>query len=177
MHTPVVSISLSLHILQIYNAQTLRLVLVGPQYRRSINAIACKGDLTFSAVGSVLFECRRVHTNGRYEGHEGDIISILVLGDMILTLGRDQRLLVWRIGRYDEPNREIILPQGFVPTCLLHPETYLNKVVVGSDDGRMQLWNFSTGKMIHEFASFGSSVRCLASSPALDVVGIGLADG
>ena len=37
------------------------------------------------------------------------------------------------------------------PTCLAHPDTYLNKVLVGGTSGRMQLWNFETGQKLHTF--------------------------
>jgi U3 small nucleolar RNA-associated protein 21 len=40
---------------------------------------------------------------------------------------------------------------GFVPVCLAHPDTYLNKVVVGGEDGRLQLWNFVTATRLHTF--------------------------
>jgi U3 small nucleolar RNA-associated protein 21 len=43
---------------------------------------------------------------------------------------------------------------GFVPTCFAHPDTYLNKVVVGAADGRLQLWNYSTGTRLHTFAGW-----------------------
>lgn len=160
-----------------YNANTLRLAWLGPQLRNSITCIASKGDFTFSAVRNTVVECRRVHVTGEYIGHDAAIIQIMVLGDVLLTLGKDQRLLAWRIGKYDTPLREMQLSQGFVPTFMVHPETYLNKLVIGSEDGRMQLWNFSTGKLIHEFGSFGSGIRCMTASPALDVIGIGLSDG
>ena len=59
-----------------------------------------------------------------------------------------------------------------------HPDTYLNKVVVGSQEGKLQLWNFATGKMLYEFTSLGdAAVQCIAPSPALDVVGLGMSDG
>jgi U3 small nucleolar RNA-associated protein 21 len=45
----------------------------------------------------------------------------------------------------------ISLEPPFVPACLCHPDTYLNKVVVGGADGSMQLWNFVTGQMVHTF--------------------------
>lgn len=28
---------------------------------------------------------------------------------------------------------------GFTPTCMAHPDTYLNKVVVGSEEGQLQV--------------------------------------
>lgn len=70
------------------------------------------------------------------------------------------------------------MPEGFEPTCMAHPDTYLNKVVVGGADGRLLLYNFTTGRLLYTFEGLGGSpVRCIASSPALDVVGVGLADG
>lgn len=41
----------------------------------------------------------------------------------------------------------------------------------------MQLWNINTKKMLYEFKGWGSSVCSCVSSPALDVVAIGCADG
>lgn len=38
------------------------------------------------------------------------------------------------------------LEGGFVPTALAHPPTYLNKVLVGSEGGSLQLWNVRTGR-------------------------------
>jgi U3 small nucleolar RNA-associated protein 21 len=69
------------------------------------------------------------------------------------------------------------LGEGFTPTCMAHPDTYLNKVVVGGADGRMQLWNFSKGRLLFQYKVADCDVKCIVSSPALDVVGIGLADG
>ena len=69
------------------------------------------------------------------------------------------------------------LGNDFTPTCMAHPDTYLNKVVVGSQQGSMQLWNFATGTRLYEFKMAECAIKCLAPSPALDVVGIGLADG
>ena len=38
-------------------------------------------------------------------------VNTLVLGDRLLSLGRDGRLLVWRIGQYDAPEVAIQLPR------------------------------------------------------------------
>jgi U3 small nucleolar RNA-associated protein 21 len=71
----------------------------------------------------------------------------------------------------------VALPPGFVPTCACHPDAYVNKLLVGSSDGRLALLNFVTQRVVHVFAGFGAPVRCLAASPALDVVAAGLGDG
>ncbi len=73
---------------------------------------------------------------------------------------------------------EVRTPEGFQPTCLAHPDTYLNKVVLGGGDGRLLLYNFVSGALLYTFQDVNSSaVQCIAGSPALDVVGIGFADG
>ena len=41
----------------------------------------------------------------------------------------------------------------------------------------LQLWNFATATRLYEFGGWGCAVRCIAPSPALDVVGVGLEDG
>ncbi len=40
---------------------------------------------------------------------------------------------------------QVPLPAGFTPTCMAHPDTYLNKLVVGSAGGQLLLLNFMTG--------------------------------
>ena len=64
------------------------------------------------------------------------------------------------------------------PTALLHPDTYLNKVAIGLDSGSVLIFNFSTGRLIHECRVMpGCAVTALAQSPVADVVAVGGADG
>ena len=97
-----------------------------------------------------------------------------------------------------EFHNELELPHDFRITCLLHPSTYLNKVLLGSQDGRMQLWNIRTmyampfalifrmtiltlfrlvRRLLYEFKRLESSVTSLAQAPSVDVVAVGLLDG
>ena len=91
----------------------LSLTLLCPplQLKHTIGALACKGDLTFAAVRGTIVECKRVHRCGEYRGHTADILQLLVLGDRLLSLGRDGKLLVWRIGEYAAPEVAIQLPR------------------------------------------------------------------
>ncbi|WIA17803.1 hypothetical protein OEZ85_009315 [Tetradesmus obliquus] len=162
---------------QIYNTSKLTLVMVGPQLPRAVVALATKGDLTFAATGAAIHEAKRMHATGVYAGHRAAVLQMLVLGDNLLSLGKDRQLLVWKIGQYDAPEAVIDLGADFEPSCMAHPDTYINKVVIGGTDGSLQLWNFKTQQLVHSFKSWGSPVRCLAASPALDVMAVGLADG
>ena len=40
---------------------------------------------------------------GAYCGHEGRVLQMLCLGDHLLSLGNDQKVMVWKIGEYEEP--------------------------------------------------------------------------
>jgi U3 small nucleolar RNA-associated protein 21 len=59
-------------------------------------------------------------------------------------------------------------------TSMLHPSTYINKLLVGTREGHLELWNLHSKKLIFEFKQFlGTPITCLAEAPAIDVVGIG----
>ena len=46
---------------------------------------------------------------------------------------------VWQQGEYSGPTKEMDIDADFVPTAITHPDTYLNKVLLGSEDGRLLL--------------------------------------
>lgn len=49
----------------------------------------------------------------------------------------------------------------FSITALLHPSTYLNKILLGSHEGSLQLWNLKNNKLIYTFKGWGSPVVVL----------------
>ncbi|GAA6006013.1 rRNA-processing protein UTP21 [Rhodotorula paludigena] len=82
------------------------------------------------------------------------------------------------------PYAVLEMPVGFTATKVVHPASYLNKVVVGSKEGELAVWNVRTGSCIHTFpstaisgASPPSAVTAISQSPAIDVLGVGLASG
>lgn len=65
--------------------------------------------------------------------------------------------------------------EGFTPTTLAHPDTYINKVVVGSEEGVLQLWNVGSGQLIYEFKSWWEHwangwIRCPQQSNSLTFI-------
>jgi U3 small nucleolar RNA-associated protein 21 len=67
-------------------------------------------------------------------------------------------------------------------STILHPTACLNKILVGFDDGHLELWNIRTGKHIYGFKclevlSIKSSITKMVQSPACDIIGIGFASG
>ncbi len=89
--------------------------------------------------------------------------SLLVFGDTIVALSSDGRhVFVWSVGTA-ELIRRIDLPDTFVASSVLHPATYLNKILIGSVDGQLALWNIRTGSLVHAYDT--EQLRLAAAGP------------
>jgi U3 small nucleolar RNA-associated protein 21 len=88
----------------------------------------------------------------------GVVSSILIFGNQLLALTEDgRRLVVWNtetMGEWheylhlaafaedvEEIQTTISFSADFTATSMLHPATYLNKILVASTQGAVQLWN------------------------------------
>jgi U3 small nucleolar RNA-associated protein 21 len=57
---------------------------------------------------------------------------------------------------------ELTFPKDqFSVSCVVHPATYLNKVILGSSQGSFQLWNLRTGRLVHPFDGWGSPINVI----------------
>lgn len=96
---------------------------------------------------------------------------------------------------------EIQFGPDSTPTSILHPDTYINKVLVATREGLMQLWNIRTKwrrlsfwmqcfikplhththatfrKLLYTFPAFASPITTMCQSPVVDVVAVGLLNG
>lgn len=52
-------------------------------------------------------------------------------------------------------------PTAFAVTAIAHPHTYLNKIILGSQQGTLQLWNIKSNKLIYTFPGWGSPVTAI----------------
>ncbi|CAA0393660.1 unnamed protein product [Arabidopsis thaliana] len=165
---------------QIYNCAKLNLVIISPQLPKKIRALASYRDYTFVAFGNEIAVFRRAHQVATWSKHVAKVDLLLVFGEHVLSLDVEGNMFIWAFKGIEEhlaPIGNLQLTGKFTPTSIVHPDTYLNKVLVGSQEGPLQLWNINTKKMLYQFKGWGSSVTSCVSSPALDVVAIGCADG
>lgn len=164
---------------QVFNCAKLTLVFVGPQLPKRIQALAKLRDFTYVATGFDVVVFRRAHQVARWSAHTRKVTLLLEFGQQILSVDAGGRLCVWEPSEASDvlPVREWQFRDSFTPTCIVHPDTYLNKILVGSEQGPLQLWNSKTCSLVHEFKGWNSPVRCCTSSPALDIVAVGLANG
>ncbi|OZJ06003.1 hypothetical protein BZG36_01098 [Bifiguratus adelaidae] len=162
---------------QIYNLAKMSLLFVGPQFKERITAITSHRDLTFIAHGSSV----SVHKRGKElyaidSDEEYHVMDMIVLGEQLVGLCSDHVLRCWSYGT-QELYSSIELGNNFTPTCVLHPDTYLNKVVVGTSEGVLLIYNIKTSSLIYQFKSFDSPITCIVQSPVVDVVAVGLLNG
>ncbi|ORY77711.1 hypothetical protein BCR37DRAFT_350722 [Protomyces lactucae-debilis] len=163
--------------IQTYDCARLNLLFVGQQADHPITAIASNGDLIYAACGSQVIAYKRGKELWRIGESDGAFIDhITTFGNYICCATRDSQLMVYN-SESQELHTQIQLRQDVTVTALLHPPTYLNKIVVANSDGVLQLWNIRTAKLVFQGDSFGEQITCLASSPVIDVIALGLLDG
>ncbi|KAI0224591.1 rRNA-processing protein utp21 [Massospora cicadina] len=170
------------HRFQVFENDKLGVVMVGCVLGRPvetpINAITTRRESTFVAAGNKIFKFHRNEQVSAWTSPlPGDIFHLEVFGNHLLSLTEDNVFQLWNFETGELYTDIQFHPESFNVTCVVHPATYLNKVVFGSTQGAMQLWNIKTRKLIYTFKPFASPITCLVQSPVVDVLGIGLLDG
>jgi len=76
---------------------------------------------------------------------DGRITKLLHLSTMLLAITNSPP----RLHTFHIPHQELIgsldLDEGGDVTAILHPATWLNKIVLGRENGIVQIWNIRTG--------------------------------
>lgn len=151
---------------------------VSDLHPEDITALACDRRYIFSASGSVIYAWKStVELRHTYSGHSEKIVCMLPFGQHLISVDCQSVLRIWEI---DSEQLYLEVPfdrDQFKIVRILHPYTYLNKILLASDQGGLQLWNIKDGKMIHSFKGFESRITALEQAPAADVVGVGLQNG
>ncbi|QRW15106.1 U3 small nucleolar RNA-associated protein 21 [Ceratobasidium sp. AG-Ba] len=161
------------------------LLLVSPDAPAAIAAVALDESFVWALAGPHAIKYTRGKEVGRVANPFSTILSSLLLfGSHLICLTSDgAHAIVWDKTTF-ELQGKITFSNGFTAAHMLHPATYLNKVLFASSNGSMQLWNIRTATCLHTFAASnlsalasGSPITALVQSPAVDVVGIGFASG
>jgi len=163
----------------VYDCEHFRVALVSRPMPDAVTALCAGGShTTFAAAGGVIYRFERnasVLDMRAPEDATARISHLVNFGtDIIVSMDVDGRLRAWDANT-GALTMECDVGRGFDARALLHPSTYLNKVLVGGAGG-LQLWNFNSGKQLHVFQRF-ENVHSLAQSPAVDVVAVGLGSG
>ncbi|KAK7486461.1 hypothetical protein BaRGS_00022262 [Batillaria attramentaria] len=162
----------------VYNCSKLGIVSVSDIHPDEINVLAVSSRHIFTASGNVIrcFDRGRkvIHT---YEGHESEVTILLPLGRHLMSVDIAGHVMVWDVhteGVYLTMEFKV---DSFTITAAVHPNTYKNKVLLGSRQGVIQLWNVFNDRLLYTFTGWGQPITVLEQAPAVDVVAVGLGDG
>ncbi|KAF8350478.1 Utp21 specific WD40 associated putative domain-containing protein [Amanita rubescens] len=173
----------------LWEGSKMTLLFVGPDAPEPISCLAMDGDAVWTVAGPHAIKYIRGKEVLRITNPLKKILSsMIIFGAQILALTDDgSRLFAWNTTTGDLDS-SIEFDPGFTAAAILHPATYVNKVLVSSSQGNLQLWNIRSETCIYKFQASkllslpsahdpGSAVTALSQSPAIDVVGIGFASG
>ncbi|NXF36604.1 WDR36 protein, partial [Nyctibius bracteatus] len=145
---------------------------------QDITCLAADRMLIFASYDNILHAFARnkevVHT---YEGHKARIHLLQPFGDHVISVDVDNVLIVWNIQSEEEYLQVDFDKANFAVSAVLHPSTYLNKILLGSEQGSLQLWNIRSNKLLYSFPGWHLAVTTLEQAPAVDVVAVGLVSG
>ncbi|WWC70746.1 uncharacterized protein I206_104697 [Kwoniella pini CBS 10737] len=181
--TPTVNITTSVgRSWLMWDAARMTLVFAGPDTGAQINSLAMTGTEIFASAGARVIKYHRGKETGSYiSPDQSNLGKILIFGDELLVLKEDGTGMVIYDLKGGQLKNQITFHSSFTATHLMHPSTYLNKILIGSQQGELQLWNVRTCSLIHTFPhptpASSSPVTAIVQSPAIDVVGVGYLDG
>ncbi|KAG8197503.1 hypothetical protein JTE90_007241 [Oedothorax gibbosus] len=159
-----------------YGCNRLNLLSVSGQHPDDISCLTSDAYLVYTAVKNVIYAWKRgTELKHTYKGPSENVLLLLPFGPHLIAIYENSTLLVWDI-KSEEISIEISL-SNISASAILHPSTYLNKVLIGSQEGPLQLWNLKTSKLIFTFEGWGSPVTVLEQAPAVNVAAIGLECG
>ncbi|KAJ4454932.1 putative U3 small nucleolar RNA-associated protein 21 [Paratrimastix pyriformis] len=183
---------------QVFNVSKLRVTFIGlsfpftsfcihpmkgHHYDENITALTSVNELVFLSTGRQIdlwhrnTKLRTLVPPPRSDGRRDNITLLYTFGELLLAADECNMLRIWD-HHSGEIMGEIPFPDDFAITGLLHPDTYLNKVLVASGDGRLEIWNLRTRRCVHQLkAPRGDGITCLVEAPTLDVVAVGHASG
>ncbi|GFQ91859.1 WD repeat-containing protein 36 [Trichonephila clavata] len=159
-----------------YGCSKLKLISVSEQHPDEISCLTSDSFFVYTACENVIYVWRRgSELKHVCKGPAENVLLMLPFGNHLIAVYEDYTLVVWDVSA-EEVTAEIPF-HNFSISALVHPSTYLNKILLGSHEGSLQLWNLKTSKLIYTFNGWNSPVTVLEQSPALDVVAIGLECG
>ncbi|XP_028273149.1 WD repeat-containing protein 36 [Parambassis ranga] len=161
-----------------FNVNRLGIVAVSNSLPDDITCVAADRMLVFAASGRLISAfARNKEVVMSYHGHQQEVRLLLPLGEQLISADSGGDVIVWDVQGGDVYLRLQFDPMTFDVSAMMHPSTYLNKVLLGSSQGALQLWNIKTSKLLFTFAGWSAGVTVLQQSPAVDVVGVGTASG
>ncbi|KRY55869.1 Protein sidekick -like protein, partial [Trichinella britovi] len=109
--------------------------------------------------------------------HKAAVRHLLALGSHLISVDEQNHIVVSEVDSGEVFSTVPFDEKTFRVSAVCHPATYLNKLVFGSEQGTLRLFNVKTSRVVYEFQGWHSAVVIMQQSPVIHVVAIGLANG
>ncbi|XP_001513138.1 WD repeat-containing protein 36 isoform X1 [Ornithorhynchus anatinus] len=161
-----------------YKADRLNLVAVSNSLPQDITCLAADRMRIFAAYGNVFCAfARNKEVTQTFKGHQAEIYLLQPFGEHVISVDVESVVIIWHVHSEEEYLQLNFDKTVFKISAVMHPSTYLNKVLFGSEQGSLQLWNIKSNQLLYTFPGWKSGVTTLQQAPALDVIAVGLASG
>lgn len=162
-----------------YSSNHFRLICVSGQHPEDISCVSSDSRYVYTGSGATVYAWRSGNViKHQYTGHEKRVHLLMPFGGThLVSIDVDSTVKVWNIDTEEEYCELPFKNNEFKITSVVHPPTYLNKILLGSEQGTLQLWNIKECKLVHTFKPFASPITVLEAAPAVDVCAVGQADG
>lgn len=163
----------------VYSSNHFRLICVSGLHPEDITCITSDNRFVYTSAGTNIFAWRAGNiVRHNFNGHTKKVHLLLPFGvQHLISIDMDSTLKVWNVQNETEFCEIPFNNDDFRITAICHPPTYLNKIILGSEQGLLQLWNIKKCSLVHTFQRFDCKIDVIESAPAIDVIAIGLADG
>ncbi|XP_014367233.2 WD repeat-containing protein 36 [Papilio machaon] len=161
-----------------YGCDKFRLLSISGEHPGPITCMSGDNFHVYTASENDIYAWRRgCELKHVYKGHQAPIHKILPFGIHLISIDKNNVLKIFDIKEETEFLELGFDEKDFKISTICHPPTYLNKILLGSQQGKLQIWNVRTSKLVYTFDGWKSPVTVTEPAPAVDVVAIALANG
>lgn len=161
-----------------YGCDKFRLLSVSGEHPGPITCMSGDNFHVYTASENNIYAWRRgCELKHVYKGHNAPVHLLMPFGAHLISIDEDNFLKIFDIKDESQFLELSFDADQFKVTAMCHPPTYLNKILLGSQQGQLQLWNIRTSKLVFTFARWKSPVNVIEAAPAVDVVAIAFGNG
>ncbi|KAH8584784.1 beta transducin with WD40 repeats [Cryptosporidium sp. chipmunk genotype I] len=139
------------HYYQVYDLDQLRIKYISQRMDKRVENLAARYETVYVSMENIIVGYNRHEKIFEIE-HKSKVKGMLVLGELLISW--DKEIIIVSEINSNRRKCEILIDMDVSEeiVTILHPATYLNKVLVVTSKG-CELWNINTKKMIHRFSS------------------------
>lgn len=161
-----------------YGISHFGLLSVSALHSSDITSMTADAYHVYTSCNNEIYAWRRgTELKHIYRGHTKPVHLMIPFGIHLISVDEHSQLRIWDIKEETVHLQMSFSNDLFKITTILHPSTYINKILFGSEQGQMQLWNINKVKLVYNFKGWDTPITCLEQAPAIDVAAIGLNSG